>query len=259
MKLKIQCPAKINLSLKVGKKDETTGFHPIKSVMQTISLYDYLTIETTEENYPMLSGNSNEIDYNENNLIIKAYNLFFEVAKIKPVGLKIYLEKNIPVAAGLAGGSTDAAGMILALNTLFPDILSSHDIYNINKKLGSDINFCYQGGIALCEGKGDDMTKLPFEEFNLTVVKPKRLKISTKDAYVAFDNLNTVSDMENDLEYALCPLYKELQYLGGLGFQMSGSGPSFFIKSSFIPYKFSKDDYDVFENLSAIPFGCKII
>ena len=257
--LKVMCPAKINLTLKVFKKDEITGFHPIESIMQTVSLFDYLTFELTNSGKIELTGNNNEIEYNENNLIIKAALEFYKKANQKPKGLKIYLEKNIPVAAGLAGGSTDAAGTIFALNYIYNNILKKEDIVEINSKLGSDINFCYFGGRALAEGKGDNLTPLEFEPFNLSIIKPKNLKISTKDAYEAFDNLKKTSNMKNDLEFALISKYNELQKLHNLGFQMSGSGPSFFILNKTVSENLKTSEYEVFENLNAIKSGVELI
>ena len=123
--IKVQCPAKINLSLKVtGKRDD--GFHNIESIMQTISLYDYLSISMIEsdKNIISLSGNSSEIPYNEDNLVYKAAKIFLEEKVKTPKKVVIYIEKNIPVSAGLAGGSTDAAGTLYGLNKLNDDILN---------------------------------------------------------------------------------------------------------------------------------------
>ena len=259
MKLKVKCPAKINLKLKVFKKDEITGYHPIESVMQSVSLCDYLTVETNKSGKMSLEGSSSEIAYDNNNLIIKAANAFFEKANIKCEGLNIYIEKNIPVAAGLAGGSTDAAGIILALNKIYEGAVSDVDIYNINSSLGSDINFCYMGGKALCKGKGDDITPLPYEKFELLIVKPKKLKISTKDAYSAFDNLNEDSNIDNDLEFAMLPHYEELRYLHSLGFKMSGSGPSFFMQKSKLEHDLNLEIYQIFENLISLDRGVTLV
>ncbi len=259
MKLKVKCPAKINLTLKVFKKNEITGFHPIESVMQTINLYDSLTVETTNSNKIELSGNSKETAYDGSNLVFKAANAFFNYAKIKNTGLKIYIEKNIPVAAGLAGGSTDAAGTIFALNKIYENTLNEKDIFEICAALGSDINFCYTGGRAVCRGKGDEIEKLPFEEFNLTLIKPKALKISTKDAYEAFDGLNNKSNLPNDLEFAMRLKYPELLKLSELGFKMSGSGPSFFIINPKNKINFDPDKYEIFENLKSIPTGVHFV
>ena len=257
--LKVMCPAKINLTLKVFKKDEITGFHPIESIMQTVSLFDYLTFELTDTGKIELTGNNSEIEYNENNLIIKAAHEFYKKTNLPILGLKIYLEKNIPIAAGLAGGSTDAAGTIFALNQLHNNILKKEEIIEINSKLGSDINFCYFGGKALAKGKGYNLTPLEFEPFNLTIIKPKNLKISTKLAYETFDNLKENSNLKNDLEFAMLPHYKELQTLHNLGFQMSGSGPSFFILNKTINETLKTPEYEVFENLKATKKGVEIV
>ena len=130
MTIKIQCPAKINLSLKVtGKRPD--GFHNIESVMQTISLYDYLTIKKTPaEKFAInLTGNNCDIPYNETNLVYKAAVLFIERTNLTPHKIDIYIEKNIPVSAGLAGGSTDAAGTLFGLNKIFNEPLSKIELH----------------------------------------------------------------------------------------------------------------------------------
>ena len=140
--IKVRTPAKINLTLEVlNKRDD--GFHNIQSIMQTINLYDYLTfnIDNAEEIKIELKGNSDEIPYNESNLIYKAAERFFKKANIDNVKLSVYIEKNIPISAGLAGGSTNAAGTIFALNKLFNNILSEDEINELCASLGSDLNF----------------------------------------------------------------------------------------------------------------------
>lgn len=258
MKLIVECPAKINLTLKVFKKDETTGFHPIESIMQSVSLCDYLAVETINTKEILLSGNSNEIAYDENNLVYKACQKFLKTAKTD-IGIKIHIEKNIPVAAGLAGGSADAAGIILALNTILDNKVSNAEIFDINSSLGSDLNFCYKGGRSLASGKGDNLTPLEFIPSEISIVKPKNLKISTKDAYNAFDLLKERSNLKNDLEFAMLPYHEELQILHNLGFQMSGSGPSFFINKAKIPYALDKSKYEIFENLTMLNHGVRIV
>ena len=114
--IKINCPAKINLLLEIINKRED-GFHNIKSVMQTISLYDTLEIKISKDTEKiLLSGNSQEIPYNEKNLVYKAADLFYRETGLTGFGTEIYIDKRIPIAAGLAGGSTDAAGTIFGLN-----------------------------------------------------------------------------------------------------------------------------------------------
>ncbi|MDO5305529.1 MAG: 4-(cytidine 5'-diphospho)-2-C-methyl-D-erythritol kinase, partial [bacterium] len=141
--IKVQAPAKINLTLDV-KCRRHDGFHEINSIMHAISLYDYLTfkIEDCEGICVELSGNSDEIPYDEHNLVYKAAMKFFEAANISNSKVYVYIEKNIPVAAGLAGGSTDAAATLFALNKLYDNILSDEKINELCAMLGSDLNFC---------------------------------------------------------------------------------------------------------------------
>ncbi len=255
--IKIKCPAKINLDLKVFKKDPTTGFHPIKSTMQAISLFDFLTIKIEDGNGIFLSGNNTEIPYDEKNLCYKAAELFLKNTN-KTSKISIYIEKNIPVCAGLAGGSTDGAGVLFGLNKLFNEPLNKIELHKLALELGSDLNFCIEGGTKLCEGRGEKLTNLPFCDFELSLVKPKSLKISAKEAYETFDGLDKISDFKNDLEFALLNKYKELQFLNSKGMQMSGSGPTFFIKNKTIDFELSKD-YIIIDKLHTIPYGIKEI
>ena len=255
MKMRVQTPAKINLTLKVGKK-RPDGFHPIESVMQAISLYDYLDVEISKGmGLITLDGTSLEIPYNEQNIAYKAAQKFLQVSNLK-FDVNIYIEKNIPVCAGLAGGSTNAAGVLFALNKMNNYILSDNQIHDICASLGSDLNFCMKGSKCLCCGKGDDITPLEFEEFQLTLVKPKNLKISTKLAYEKFDALKTKSDMPNDLEFAMLDEYEELKKMHALGLQMSGSGPTYFLLKPSLGFDLGHD-YLVIENLHAINHGVK--
>lgn len=259
--IKVKCPAKINLDLRVFEKDPKTGFHPIKSIMQTISLFDYIQISLNDGGTITLDGTSKEIPYDETNLCHKAAEAFFEKANIKK-GIHINIEKNIPVAAGLAGGSTDASGVLVGLNKLFNNILSDKDIQNIAQTLGSDLNFCLIGGTCLCQGRGEKITKMPFYNFKLSLIKPKNLKISAKEAYSAFDNLNEISDMRNDLEFALLKenlktgKYKQIEYLNSFGFQMSGSGPTFFLRDKDINKNtIDENEYLIINGLNSVNFG----
>ena len=130
MQLKIKTPAKINLTLEVLNKRED-GYHNIQSIMQMINLYDYLTIsvEDSDEELITLSGTSDEIPYNEKNLVYKATKIFLDKTNIHNKHIDIYIEKNIPISAGLAGGSTNAAGTIYGLNKLFNNILSKPEMH----------------------------------------------------------------------------------------------------------------------------------
>ena len=253
--IKIQCPAKINLTLKVLNKRQD-GFHNIESVMQTISLYDYLTInvEPAEETEIILSGNSSEIPYNEKNLVYKAAKLFPQPS---PHKIKIYIEKNIPIAAGLAGGSTDSAGTLYGLNEIFNKPLTQQELHQLCAQLGSDLNFCLEGGRQMTSGRGEILKPLEFEEFNVSLIKPKNLGISAKEAYTKFSQKEGKSSFENDLEWAVIDDYKELQTIKKLYPQsmMSGSGSTYFvINDEFKPL----EGYEIFNNLKATSEGIKI-
>lgn len=252
--IKIKCPAKINLDLRVFKKDEQTGYHPIKSIMQTINLFDYLDITIDDGEDIFLSGTSDEIPYDETNLCYKAAKLFLDEIE-KQYKVSIHIEKNIPVCAGLAGGSTDAAGTLYGLNKLLDEPLTKENLHKLAMQLGSDLNFCLEGGTKLCTGRGEKMVTMPFYNFKLSLMKPRNLKISTKEAYEAFDKLDTESDMRNDLEYALLDKYEELRYLNSHDLQMSGSGPTFFLRDKNINFKYDKEKYIVFNDLNSVPYG----
>lgn len=254
--VKVQCPAKINLTLKVlGKRPD--GFHNIESIMQTISLYDYLTIkaEPAQKTEIILSGNSTEIPYNEKNLVYKAAELF---PISSPQKIEIYIEKNIPVSAGLAGGSTDAAGTLFGLNELFGQPLSREKLHKLCAQLGSDLNFCLEGGKQMTKGRGEILEPLKFEEFNVSLIKPENLGISAKEAYTKFSQKNGTSDKANDLEWAVIDDYYELQKIKELypKSMMSGSGSTYFI----IDDKFEKQKgYWLCNNLKAVPFGITVL
>lgn len=253
MQIKVKCPAKINLDLKVFPLDKKTGFHPIKSIMQTIDLFDYLTISISDGDEILLSGDSNEIPYDEKNICYKATKLFLDEIR-KKYKIKIHIQKNIPVCAGLAGGSTDAVGVLFGLNKLLNNPLDKIELHKLACKLGSDLNFCLEGGKKLCTNRGEKLENLAFKEFNLTLIKPKNLKISAREAYCAFDELKIPSNLPNDLEFALLDKYSELKYLNSLGLQMSGSGPTFFKIGEF-DLNLEEEKYLIIKNLKAINHG----
>lgn len=274
--IEIKTPAKINLTLEVLNKRED-GFHNIQSIMQTINLYDYLSfkIESCNKTEINLSGNSEEIPYNEKNLVYKAVKKYLETAKIDNVKIDIYIEKNIPVSAGLAGGSTNAAGTFFAFNKIFK-ALNKEQIEELCAQMGSDLNFCLNGGCMLCTSRGEVTKKLPFIEQDVSLVKPKNVGISAKEAYTKFSLLkdksvpnntqkliklleNNTFDKSliyNNLENALFDDYKILKEIKTKldGSLMSGSGSTFFVLEPYLSAKFD-DNYDIFENLKTIPTG----
>lgn len=258
-KIKIQCPAKINLDLKIVSR-RPDGFHNIESTMQAIGLYDYLTIGFTPSDTLKieLAGNSNEIPYDEKNIAYKAAKLFFE--KLEQTGtINIYIEKNIPVMAGMAGGSTDAAGVIYGLNELLNTPLTHVQIHELCAKLGSDLNFCLEGGCKRTTSRGEILQDAPFKEQTLSLIKPIRLGISAKEAYSKFAGKEKTPERNNfinDLEWAVIEDYKELQLIKEKYPQavMTGSGSTYFaFDTEFSPI----EGYWIKNNIKTINFGIK--
>lgn len=280
--VKVKAPAKINLTLEVLDKRQD-GFHNIQSIMQAINLYDFLTIkvEDSSENLIELSGTSKDIPYDEKNLVYKAVFKFLEKAKIQNKKISIFIEKNIPIEAGLAGGSTDAAGTFYGLNQIFDIILNEEEINDLCASLGSDLNFCLKGGCALCTSRGEVIESLPSYEFELSLIKPKSFGISAKEAYTKFSDLEDRSNPDNttklknlllqnkfdksllynSLEVAVIDDYEDLIQIKK-SFEnslMSGSGPTFFVLSKEIGKIQDRDRFIIIENLKTIEDGVKIV
>lgn len=256
--VRIKCPAKININLKVtGRRDD--GFHNIESIMQTISLFDYLNIsvEDFNETKIILTGNSNEIPYDERNLVYKAAELFLEKTGITNKKISIDIEKNIPVSAGLAGGSTDGAGTILGLNVIFNNLFSEYDLHKLCASLGSDLNVCLLGGRVLAKGRGEIIEDLPFKEFNLSLIKPINLGISAKEAYTKYSQKKQIStniSFVNDLEWAVIDDYKELQHIKEKYPKsvMTGSGSTYFLIAGVFD---DEEGYWVKNDLKSVNYG----
>ncbi len=172
-------PAKINLALDVLYK-RPDGYHEIDSVMQTISLADQLTFENSDT--IELSTNVKNLPVDQGNLAWKAVNLLLQETGINK-GIKIHITKKIPIAAGLAGGSTDAAGVLIALNHLWGLGLSIDELMLLGVKLGADVPFCIQKGTARARGIGENLTGINSNlKCNLLVVTPN-INVSTALAY----------------------------------------------------------------------------
>ncbi len=276
--IKIKTPAKINLTLEVLNK-RPDGFHNIQSIMQNINLYDYLTFELEEKEGITinLSGNTDEIPYNEKNLVYKCALKFFEKLQIKNAHLTVFIEKNIPVSAGLAGGSTNGAGTFYALNKLYNNLLNQNELEELCAQMGSDLNFCLTGGCKLCTSRGEITEKLPFYEQGVSLIKPKNLGISAKEAYTKFSmlkdktNPNNTDKLKkllekgkfdksliyNSLEKALLNDYKELNEIktNVKNSLMSGSGSTFFVLNDKLEGNFDTNEYKIIEGLKTIPQG----
>ena len=250
----IKAMAKVNLGLDVLRRLEN-GYHEVKMVMQTVDLYDELTVtkEGTEE--IIITSNTGELPLNEDNLIYKAAKLLFEKAGCA-YGVSIHLNKNIPIAAGMAGGSTDAAATLLALNALFEFGFSKEELAEIGVKIGADVPYCIYGGTYLSEGIGEVLTKLPdAPDCYIVIVKPpigvstkyvyENLHIETVKEHPDMDGMvdaikqnslqGVVNKMGNVLETVTIKRYPEIERMkqclldnGAMNALMSGSGPTVF-------------------------------
>ena len=174
--------AKINLALDVCRRLEN-GYHEIKTVMQSVNIYDELEFKRRRDPDIILSVDSRyELGDLGNNLIFRAAKFMKEYYGIRQ-GIEIHLKKTIPVAAGMAGGSTDAAATMLAMNEMFALKLDKEELMRQGLRLGADIPFCILGGTALAEGVGEKLTPLPAPpRASLLVVKPP-IMVSTKRVY----------------------------------------------------------------------------
>lgn len=202
----IKCPAKINLTLDVINR-RNDGYHNLSMIMQTVNLFDNLSIsveETSADPGVKLYTQSQQIPDDESNLVWKAAKLFFEKANIS-ASARIHLEKNIPVGAGLGGGSSDAAGTLMGLNSLFGHPLSLDYMSALAKSLGADIPFFLHGGCMLAEGIGNKLTPLPpLENIFIVLAKPK-ISISTAHVYKALILDNSIC--HPDIKSAVNALY----------------------------------------------------
>lgn len=251
--MKLKAYAKINISLDVtGKRED--GYHLLRMIMQTIDLYDLITVEESMSGIN-ITCNRPYVPTDNRNLAYKAAKLFMENYDIRS-GVNINIRKNIPVAAGLAGGSTDAASVLKSMRDIFKPSVEDKELMELGIKIGADVPYCIVGGTALCEGVGEIVSPLkPFKDYILVLVKPN-FGVSTKDVYSALDlskifkhpetdelmrameqgDIGFVSkNMKNILEnvtlkkhQSLREIKKDFIKMEALGTLMSGSGPTIF-------------------------------
>ena len=195
MKITLKAYAKINLMLDILSRLEN-GYHDLFMIMQSVSLYDEVTVEKTEGSDIVITCNIEGIPTDEKNIAYKAAKAFFTYTGIKSESVSIHLEKNIPHAAGLAGGSTDGGAVIVALDKIFGTALKEKDIINIGKTVGADVPFCAIGGTMLAQYTGTVLSHLP--DLNIPyiiIVKPEQ-DVSTAAAYSAFDSAERVRHLD---------------------------------------------------------------
>ena len=181
-KIFIKSPAKINLHLEViGKRED--GFHELAMIMQNIDLSDFLELEINNKGLIKFGTDCSELSISSDNLIVKSANLLREKSNIE-YGANIFLRKNIPIGAGLAGGSSNAAATLIGLNKLWNLNLDNKTLCSLSSKLGSDIPFFINGGIQLCFGRGEILEKLDSNfEYGVLLLKNPNVSVSTADTY----------------------------------------------------------------------------
>ena len=267
--IRLKALAKINLGLDVLRRKED-GYHEVKMIMQTISLHDQVHIRKIEEDTIRIRTNLYYLPNNENNIAYKAAKLLKDEFNL-PGGIYIHIKKSIPVAAGMAGGSTDAAAVLYGINKMYGLKLSQQELMDRGVTLGADVPYCIMRGTALAEGIGEKLTRLPaMPKCHILIAKPP-ISVSTKFVY---ENLHAndmkpedhppvdrqlealnegnleklVANMGNVLERVTVPEYPVINEIkqmmmdhGALGAMMSGSGPTVF--GIFTDYQKAKEAY----------------
>ncbi|MGN0466589.1 MAG: 4-(cytidine 5'-diphospho)-2-C-methyl-D-erythritol kinase [Lachnospiraceae bacterium] len=252
--IKLKAYAKINLGLDVLRKRED-GYHEVRMIMQTIRLFDRIIMTKTRKNDIYLETNLSFLPTDERNLVYRAVKMIKEEFHIQE-GVRIELNKKIPVCAGMAGGSTDAAAALVGMNKLFQLKLSEKQLMEYGLRLGADVPYCIMRGTALSEGIGEKLSRVaPIPNCYILIAKPN-VNVSTKFVY---ENLNLpgltshpdidlllraleegdlytlASNFGNVLETVTVERYPVIQQIkqsmvakGALGALMSGSGPTVF-------------------------------
>ena len=251
MKVTYKANAKINLMLDILARLDN-GYHSLFMLMQSVDLSDIVTVEETESGKIEITSSEDGIPCDKRNIAWKAAEKFFEAAGVENKGIKIHLEKHIPFAAGMAGGSADGAAVIAALNDIYGTGLTAQELCTIGVKVGADVPFCLTGGTCLAQNVGEILSPLPvLDDCYIVLAKPDR-GVSTKEAYDAFDTAQNVRHLDTcgmlyaaskgDL-YEICkrtknvfeqlievpervPIKSIMNRYGALTACMSGSGPT---------------------------------
>lgn len=201
--------AKINLTLDLTGV-LPNGYHPIFTLMQTVSLCDEIGIEITDSGVIEIEAEDKNIPLDMSNTAYKAAALFLEKIGKSDTGVKIYMDKKIPSQAGLAGGSADAAAVLTLLNEHFSFPLSEKELLSIALKVGADVPFCVKGKTQLCQNIGEVMSELPAISAFVVIAKPEE-GVSTKEAFARFDTSENIRHPDNNgfLFYASRGEYKK--------------------------------------------------
>ncbi|MCQ2508085.1 MAG: 4-(cytidine 5'-diphospho)-2-C-methyl-D-erythritol kinase [Dorea sp.] len=253
-RIELKAHGKVNLALDVlGRRPN--GYHDVKMVMQSLEIYDDVSVEKTEEAGIVVTTNRPDLPVDRSNLAYKAADMLLSEFGIQE-GVKIHLEKHIPVAAGMAGGSTDGAAVLIGVNEIFELGLTEQELRDRGVKLGADVPYCIMQGTVLAEGIGEELSRLaPMPQCHVLLAKPP-VGVSTKIVYEKLDsyegyahpdvdavvgglkegNLAKItSNMGNVLEQVTADMYPEITRIenlmkecGALNSMMSGSGPTVF-------------------------------
>lgn len=283
---------KINLYLDVLNKMEN-GYHNVESVMQSVSLCDRVTLNISDnknakDNQIEIICSSAKIPNDKSNIVFKCASKYLEQTKVNGKHCVFSIEKNIPVAAGMAGGSADGATALKLLNQAFGNILSEKDMCKLGASVGADIPFCLTGGTCICRGIGEDITPIKSFKDVFLVCAIDSSSVSTPCAFAMLDEkygtnckssgdiyqmVNAIENMDyslissslyNKFESVITPINENVQKIkdilienGAIGALMSGSGPSVFgIFSNEIS---QKNACDALKNCSINAFLCKTI
>ena len=289
MEISVKAPAKINLSLDVlGKRPD--GYHEIATVMQAVDLYDVVTVSDNDSGKVTLSCNVEDVPCDDSNICAKAAYRFFEACRMDVKGVHIDIDKTIPTQAGLAGGSSDGAAALFALNALFDTKLKPAELCAIGERVGADVPFCVEGGTKLCTGIGATLKKLPaFHCSDIVICKPDTVSVSTAQAYKMVDALKPhpsytdemvkalyshdmfmiSSTIFNDFELALqipevIEIKREMLRCKARGAGMSGSGSAVFAiltssRRAKKCYDTLKEHYPQTFLCKPVKFGCKVV
>lgn len=252
-RIQMKALAKVNLGLDVIRRRED-GYHEVKMIMQTVRLYDRIILEKTQKGISM-ETNLSFLPVNEQNIAYRAAKMLMDEFHIQS-GLHIKIDKHIPVAAGMAGGSTDGAAVLYGVNKIFELGLTKRQLMERGVKLGADVPYCIMRGTVLSEGIGEILTPVPsLPDCHILIAKPP-VSVSTKHVYenlkldkiekhpdidgmieaLRMEDLHGVTQrMENVLETVTIPEHPEIQQIkelmikeGALNALMSGSGPTVF-------------------------------
>ncbi|MGP4082787.1 4-(cytidine 5'-diphospho)-2-C-methyl-D-erythritol kinase [Pseudalkalibacillus sp. R45] len=253
MKISVKAPAKINLSLDVLHKRKD-GYHEVEMVMTTIDLADRIELTSVDQNEITIDSSGGYVPFDERNLAYQAADLIKKKFNRRE-GVRISIDKQIPVSAGLAGGSSDAAATLKGLNQLWDLGLSPEELATLGAEIGSDVSFCVYGGTALASGRGEIIRQIPSPPPCWVVLAKPSIGVSTADVYRML-NIDDVehpdtqamlkaieekdydkicASLGNVLESVTLEQHQEvrhikeqMQRLGAEGVLMSGSGPTVF-------------------------------